>query len=98
MTIGPKTTIQEQRITLRIVGLNGKEIYFIVKKTARLRRVFKYYAEIVFMKVADFRFLFDGHRISENDTPEALGLVNKDKIFAIEHVTPLTHDLWLTLR
>ena len=69
-------------IKLRVVGEDGGEMHFTVKKTTPLRKLMWRYSEIKGVEVTSLRFLFDGLRISYSNTAEDVGLTENDEIRA----------------
>ena len=69
-------------IKLRVVGEDGGEIPFIVKKTTPLSKLMRWYCESKGVGVTSLRFFFDGLRIGNSDTAEDVGLTENDEIEA----------------
>jgi len=67
-------------IKLRVVGQDSNEIHFKVKMTTQMSKLKKSYSERVGVSVNSLRFLFDGKRINETDTPKTLEMENDDVI------------------
>uniref|UniRef100_A0A1E1WYQ4 Small ubiquitin-related modifier n=1 Tax=Amblyomma aureolatum TaxID=187763 RepID=A0A1E1WYQ4_9ACAR len=74
-------------IKLKVVGQDGNEIHFKVKMTTQMGKLKKSYSERVAMSVASLRFLFDGKRISDDETPKQLEMVNDDVIEVYQEQT-----------
>jgi small ubiquitin-related modifier len=83
----PETTPQQppddDKVTLRLIGSDGKEIIIRVAKKTTFDRVFKAYNTRTDSKPGTVRFLFDGTRINETDTPKSLELEDNDVIDAL---------------
>lgn len=58
----------------------GEEVYFKVKKTTRMEKVFNSYATRKGVQLGALRFLIDGQRVHNNDTPAKLELEDQDQI------------------
>lgn len=71
---------EEQKISLRIVGQDGSEIYFKVKKSIIMERIFKAYCSRKGVSESSVRFLYDGARISESSSALQIGLEDGDVI------------------
>lgn len=67
-------------IKLKVVGQDSNEIHFRVKMTTQMGKLKKSYSERVGVPVASLRFLFDGRRINDEETPKALEMENDDVI------------------
>eukprot|EP00752_Nemacystus_decipiens_P011301 g10043.t1 len=67
-------------ITIRVRDQTGEETFFKVKKTTRMEKVFNTYATRKGVQVQALRFLLDGQRVNENDTPTSLELEDQDQI------------------
>ena len=51
---------------------DSNEIHFRVKMTTQMGKLKKSYSERVGVPVASLRFLFDGRRINDEETPKAV--------------------------
>jgi len=67
-------------IKLKVVGQDSNEIHFRVKMTTQMGKLKKSYSERVGVPVNSLRFLFDGRRINDTDTPKQLEMENEDVI------------------
>ena len=56
----------------QVVGQDSNEIHFRVKQTTQMGKLKKSYSERVGVPVSSLRFLFDGRRINDDETPKAL--------------------------
>merc|ERR1712221_5098 len=65
-------TEETEYIKLKVVGQDSNEIHFRVKQTTQMGKLKKSYAERVGVPITSLRFLFDGRRINEDETPKAL--------------------------
>ncbi|KAF7305237.1 Ubiquitin-like domain-containing protein [Mycena chlorophos] len=59
-------------INIKVVSSTGEEIFFKIKKNTNLRKLRGAYASKVGKDVGTIRFLYDGERINEDDTPNSL--------------------------
>ena len=61
---------ETEYITLKVVGQDSNEIRFRVKKmTTQMSKLKNSYSERIGAPVSSLRFLFDGRRINDDDTP-----------------------------
>merc|ERR1712224_247947 len=63
---------ETEYIKLKVVGQDSNEIHFRVKMSTNMGKLKKSYAERVGVPVSSLRFLFDGRRINDDETPKAL--------------------------
>ncbi|CAN8065971.1 unnamed protein product [Agarophyton chilense] len=71
------------RVTLTVRDKENNEFTFQVKRSTPFRKVFEAFSQKMKEPVKAFRFLYDGKRISESDTPVSLGVENGDSIDAM---------------
>jgi len=67
-------------ITIRVRDQTGEETFFKIKKTTKMSKVFNTYAQRKGVQVNSLRFLLDGDRIQNDDTPAKLELDDQDQI------------------
>ena len=63
-----------------ITQQSGEETFFKIKKTTKMSKVFSTYAQRKGVDVTALRFLLDGERIKEDQTPKTLELEDNDQI------------------
>uniref|UniRef100_F1LD33 Small ubiquitin-related modifier n=1 Tax=Ascaris suum TaxID=6253 RepID=F1LD33_ASCSU len=76
-----------ESLKLKVVGQDGGEMHFRVKYGTRMAKVKESYANHLNLVVGALRFIFDGRRISDDDTPEALGMEDEDVIEVYQEQT-----------
>ncbi|XP_065325309.1 small ubiquitin-related modifier-like isoform X1 [Gordionus sp. m RMFG-2023] len=69
-TTEEKTETSGEYIKLKVVGQDSSEIHFRVKMTTQMSKLKKSYSERVGIPIASLRFLFDGRRINDEETPK----------------------------
>ncbi|KAH7325210.1 small ubiquitin-related modifier [Rhizoctonia solani] len=67
-------------ISIKVVTSTGEEVYFKIKRNTKLKKLQGAYAAKVGKDVNTFRFLYDGNRINDEDTPSSLDMENDDTI------------------
>ncbi|KZV71482.1 small ubiquitin-related modifier [Peniophora sp. CONT] len=67
-------------INIKVVSSTGEEIYFKIKRSTKLSKLQGAYANKVGKDVASIRFLYDGNRIQDDDTPSSLDMEDNDTI------------------
>ena len=66
-----KAAGETEYIKLRVVDPHSKyEIHFRLKMTTQMEELKKSYSERVRVPVSSLRFLFDGRRINDDETPK----------------------------
>jgi len=83
----PKDSNEGEYIKLKVVGQDSNEIHFRVKMTTQLGKLKRSYADRVGVSVASLRFLFDGRRINDEETPKQLEMENDDVIEVYQEQT-----------
>lgn len=83
----PEGGDNKEYIKLKVVGQDSNEIHFRVKFTTQMAKVKKSYSERVGVPVNSLRFLFDGRRIDDTDTPRALEMEDDDVIEVYQEQT-----------
>merc|ERR1712172_25303 len=74
-------------IKLKVVGQDSNEIHFRVKFSTNMGKLKKSYAERVGVAVSTLRFLFDGRRINDDETPKVLEMEQDDVIEVYQEQT-----------
>lgn len=67
-------------IQLRVRDQTGDEMFFKVKKTTKMSKIFEAYAGRRGIGVGSLRFMLDGERIQPENTPKMLELEENDQI------------------
>ncbi|RZF38697.1 hypothetical protein LSTR_LSTR011007 [Laodelphax striatellus] len=83
----PVDDANSEYIKLKVVGNDSNEIHFRVKMTTNMGKLKKSYSERVAVPASSLRFLFDGRRISDEDTPKQLEMTNDDIIEVYQEQT-----------
>ncbi|PFH52509.1 hypothetical protein AMATHDRAFT_57135 [Amanita thiersii Skay4041] len=75
-----KTEDPNTPINIKVVSQTGDEVYFKIKRNTKLSKLQGAYANKVGKDVGSIRFLYDGARIQDDDTPALLGMEDNDTI------------------
>lgn len=75
-----KSTDVKPHLNLRVIGQSGNEIAFKMRGSTPLRKLMSAYCERHSINEKAVRFLFDGMRIEEKQTPEDLDMQDGDVI------------------
>ncbi|CAJ0961290.1 unnamed protein product, partial [Mesorhabditis belari] len=70
----------KEYIKLKVVGQDANEVHFRVKYGTSMGKLKKSYADRTGVNVNSLRFLFDGRRINDDDTPKSLEMEEDDVI------------------
>ncbi|KIJ40287.1 hypothetical protein M422DRAFT_32330 [Sphaerobolus stellatus SS14] len=76
----PKNEDPNAPINIKVVSSTGEEVFFKIKRSTKLTKLQGAYAAKVGKDVNNIRFLYDGERITEEDTPGSLGMEDNDAI------------------
>ncbi len=80
-------TNESEYIKLKVVGQDANEIHFRVKMTTLMGKLKKSYSERTGVAPSSLRFLFDGRRINDDETPKALEMEQDDVIEVYQEQT-----------
>ncbi|KAG2123237.1 ubiquitin-related domain-containing protein [Suillus clintonianus] len=67
-------------INVKVVSSTGDEVFFKIKRNTKLSKLQGAYATKVGKDVGSIRFLYDGSRINDDDTPASLDMEDNDTI------------------
>ena len=82
-----ESLISEFSSAIAFIGQDSNEIHFRVKQTTQMGKLKKSYSERVGVPVTSLRFLFDGRRINDDETPKALEMEQDDVIEVYQEQT-----------
>eukprot|EP01120_Amphizonella_sp_Union-15-10_P015706 TRINITY_DN8124_c0_g2_i1.p1 TRINITY_DN8124_c0_g2~~TRINITY_DN8124_c0_g2_i1.p1 ORF type:complete len:103 (-),score=28.06 TRINITY_DN8124_c0_g2_i1:108-386(-) len=74
---------KQEHINLKVVAQDGTEVLFKIKNSTPLRKLMEAYCQRQAIEPNSIRFLFDGNRLREDQTPEELGMEDHDVIDAV---------------
>ncbi|KAH8985410.1 small ubiquitin-like modifier [Lactarius akahatsu] len=69
-----KSEIDNPTINVKVVSSSGEEVFFKIKRSTKLSKLQGAYASKVGKDVSSIRFLYDGARINDEDTPASLDM------------------------
>ncbi|CAK5277940.1 unnamed protein product [Mycena citricolor] len=75
-----KSEDAQSTINIKVVSSTGEEVFFKIKRSTKLSKLQGAYANKVGKDVGSIRFLYDGSRISDDDTPATLDMEDNDTI------------------
>ncbi|KAF9653604.1 hypothetical protein BDM02DRAFT_3182615 [Thelephora ganbajun] len=68
----PKQEDGAAPINIKVLTSSGEEVFFKIKRNTKLSKLQAAYANKVGKDVGTIRFLYDGNRINDDDTPASL--------------------------
>ena len=69
-----------QHINIKVKSQDGTEIFFKIKRSTLLKKLMEAYCTRQGLQTTQCRFIFDGERVKDEDTPEKLEMENGDEI------------------
>jgi len=75
-----KTEDPNATINIKVASSTGEEVFFKIKRSTKLSKLQGAYASKVGKDVGSIRFLYDGVRIQDDDTPSSLDMEDNDTI------------------
>ena len=58
-----------EHINIKVKSQDGSEIFFKIKKTTQLKKLMDAYSQRQGLAANSCRFIFDGERVKDTDTP-----------------------------
>lgn len=81
----PPQAVEPRLVELHFNGNQGEGVTFKLKNTTKLRKAMDAYSARVQRPVDQLRFLFEGARLSGEDTPESVKQLNDFRNVLIAH-------------
>jgi len=78
--VQPKAEDANAPINIKVTTQTGEEVFFKIKRNTKLSKLQGAYAAKVGKDVNSIRFLYDGNRINDDDTPASLDMEDNDTI------------------
>ncbi|KAL7529610.1 hypothetical protein ACHAXR_003051 [Thalassiosira sp. AJA248-18] len=72
--------MSDDHINVKVVGVDNSETNFKIKKTAQLVTLKQLYADQQGVSMVSLRFLYDGQRVLDDDSPKTLEMEEGDVI------------------
>ncbi|WFD22298.1 SUMO protein smt3 [Malassezia equina] len=79
----PKPEVAPEQLNIKVKDAEGNEVFFKVKRTTKLAKLKRAYAERMGKPENSVRFIFDGQRVGDDDTAESLDMNDQDEIDAM---------------
>ena len=68
----PKPEVSPEQLNIKVKDAEGNEVFFKVKRTTKLAKLKRAYAERMGKPENSVRFIFDGQRVGDDDTAESV--------------------------
>ncbi|CAH3130928.1 unnamed protein product, partial [Pocillopora meandrina] len=78
---------ESEHINLKVMGQDNTEVHFKIKKTTQLKKLKQAYCDRQGVPLNSLRFLFDGQRINDDQTPKDLEMEDDDVIEVYQEQT-----------
>ena len=83
-----------EQLNIKVKAQDGSEIFFKIKKSTQLKKLMEAYCQRQGLSSNQCRFIFDGERIKDDDTPQTLEMDNGDEIdVMVEQTGGQGHDV-----
>ncbi|KIM81291.1 hypothetical protein PILCRDRAFT_821757 [Piloderma croceum F 1598] len=73
----------QETVNIKVSGSTGEEVFFKIKRSTKLVKLRSAYATKVGRDVGTIRFLYEGSKITDDDTPASLDMEDDDSIDAM---------------
>ncbi|KAK1570900.1 hypothetical protein Q3G72_008770 [Acer saccharum] len=83
----PNDQSGQAHINLKVKGQDGNEVFFRIKRSTQLKKLMNAYCDRQSVEINLIAFLFDGHRLRAEQTPDELEMEDGDEIDAMLHQT-----------
>ena len=71
---------EDSHLNLKVMAQDGSVVQFKIKRRTPLKKLMSAYCERMGKQMNSLRFVFDGNRINEDDTPSTLDMTDDDQI------------------
>ncbi|XP_065183449.1 small ubiquitin-related modifier 1-like [Sycon ciliatum] len=85
--MGDEVKAENEHINLKVMGQDSSEVHFKIKRTTPLRKLKQAYCERQGVPVNSLRFMFDGNRIGDDQSPKQLEMDDDDVIEVFQEQT-----------
>jgi small ubiquitin-related modifier len=86
-TDGENKSVENPFIKIKVLNQEGNEIHYRLKMFSNLEKLKKSYSEQIGVPCSSLRFVFDGKRLSDTDTPNSLEMEDGDLIEVYQEQT-----------
>ncbi|CAB4009879.1 small ubiquitin-related modifier 1-like [Paramuricea clavata] len=78
---------ESEHINLKVMGQDNTEVHFKIKRTTQLKKLKQAFCDRQGVALNSLRFLFDGQRINDDQTPKDLEMEDDDVIEVYQEQT-----------
>ena len=75
-----KPAVGDSTLTIRVKDQSGEETFFKVKSSTKMGKVFGAFAKRKGVESKAMRFIYDGRRVGDDDTPASLEMEDQDQV------------------
>lgn len=86
-TMADEVKAENEHINLKVMGQDSSEVHFKIKRTTALRKLKQAYCERQGVPLNSLRFMFDGSRIGDDQSPKQLEMDDDDVIEVFQEQT-----------
>jgi small ubiquitin-related modifier len=76
----PPVEEKDKPMSIKIKDQNGTEVFFKVRASTKFMKIFNAYAKRLGGPMEDYRFLFDGQRVNQEQCPFDLQMEDEDVV------------------
>merc|ERR1719210_2892675 len=69
-----------EQLNLKVIGQDGEIVQFKIKRSTPFRKLINAYCDRSRLSASTVRFMFDGNRINDTDTPKSMDMEEDDTI------------------
>ena len=85
--IKPSSIDGSDKLNLRVADAMGQEVHFVVTPNTRMEKIFAAFCAKRGRERTGLRFMYNGVRIAEDETPKSLDMESDDIIDVLEEQT-----------
>ncbi|MHA1681010.1 MAG: ubiquitin-like protein [Promethearchaeota archaeon] len=74
----PEPVKSPHYLEIKVINQNGSAIHFKLKETTPFQKMFNAYLKRNNLATSSVRFLYDGKRLNNKDTPKSVGMEDDD--------------------
>ncbi|XP_028418057.1 small ubiquitin-related modifier 1-like [Dendronephthya gigantea] len=78
---------ESEHINLKVIAQDNTEVHFKIKRTTQLKKLKQAFCDRQGVALNSLRFLFDGQRITDDQTPKDLEMEDDDVIEVYQEQT-----------
>ncbi|PSR91959.1 ubiquitin-related domain-containing protein [Coniella lustricola] len=75
----PRETVPQEHLNIKVTD-NNNEVFFKIKRSTKLEKLMNAFCERQGKTLQSVRFLFEGQRVQQTDTPDSLEMTDGDTL------------------